>query len=88
MEIYAMSRTGNCATMRANSVVAAAPVMPVRTRSMSGVGVHRVQASRLDTQPSDLGSVIAAAPIAGPDQQFSTHKFTTRSRPPTCSPPV
>jgi hypothetical protein len=60
------------------------------TRSISGVGVYHVPAFwRLENKGVDRGCAVAIpAELDQQDPHFSTHKFTTRQGPPTCSPPV
>ena len=62
--------------------------MPIGS-SMPGVGGYRDPASWLAAQVIDLdcGDVIATK-LDPQDPQFSTHMFSTRQGPPTCSPPV
>lgn len=64
--------------------------MSATTHSISGAGVYHVRAFwRLENKRVDRACAVAlTADFDQHDPQFSTHKFTTRQGPPTCSPPV
>lgn len=90
-------RTTSATSVIVASLVSRTPVrsrmplgssMPVRS-SMPAVGAYRIPASWFAAQAvdPDCGDVIATK-LDPQDPQFSTHKFSTRQGPPTCSPPV
>ena len=89
-------------TTRASSMIVASLASPTQVRfrmplrismpirgSMPAVGADRVPASWFAAQVVDPGcGDVIAIKLDPQDPQFSTHKFSTRQRPPTCSPPV
>ena len=89
-------------TTSATSVIVASLVSPTQVRfrmplrismpicsSMPAVGAYRVPASWFAAQAVDPdGGVVITTTLDPQDPQFSTHKFSTRQRPPICSPPV
>ena len=71
-----------CLDARPDLVVRSRTAPAMDTRSQGGVGSYRVEGMwRLDDRGDDLLD-------DDQNQKFSTHKFSTRQGPPTCSPPV
>jgi hypothetical protein len=95
MEINTLSSVDETTTS-ATSMIVASLVSPTQVRfrtpirsSMPGVGAYRVPASWLAAQVVDPGcGDVIATKLDPQDPQFSTHKFSTRQGPPSCSPPV